>query len=276
MLIAESDTPFTLLAALYYARLFGVERQVEISPLFETADGMHHGDRVISELLDNPHFLDYVRAQGRFCVQLGFSDSGRYIGQPAATLAIERFKLRLIRLWEARGLQGVQLLFFDTHGESIGRGAHPRSLEDRFLYTHSSEVRRRLNELATPHKHEVSFQGGEGYLWFASERTALAVATDLLSARLTRPSTERADALYTQSGWALDFFLTLKATQERLGRHRGYLALDQHARPQPAVPDGLATRETARRRPLECRHRDASPSCARSRTTRCCTSSVTS
>ena len=225
LLIAESDTPFTLLAALYYARLFGVETQVEISPLFETADGMHHGDRVISELLDNPHFVAYVRAQGRFCVQLGFSDSGRYIGQPAATLAIERFKLRLIRLWEARGLQGVQLLFFDTHGESIGRGAHPRSLEDRFLYTHSSEVRRRLNELATPHKHEVSFQGGEGYLWFASERTALAVVTDLLSARLTRPSTTRADALYVQSGWSLDFFLTLKATQERLGRHRGYLAL---------------------------------------------------
>jgi phosphoenolpyruvate carboxylase len=225
MLIAESDTPFTLLVALYYARLFGVERLVEISPLFETADGMHHGDRVISELLDNRHFLDYVRAQGRFCVQLGFSDSGRYIGQPAASLAIERFKLRLIRLWEARGLGDVQLLFFDTHGESIGRGSHPRSLEDRFLYTHSSEVRRRLNELATPHKHEVSFQGGEGYLWFASERTALAVATDLLSARLTRSASGQADALYSQSGWALDFFLTLKDYQERLGRHRGYLAL---------------------------------------------------
>jgi phosphoenolpyruvate carboxylase len=225
MLIAESDTPFTLLAALYYARLFGVERQVEISPLFETADGMHHGDRVISELLDNRHFLDYVRAQGRFCIQLGFSDSGRYIGQPAATLAIERFKLRLIRLWEARGLDDVQLLFFDTHGESIGRGSHPRCLEDRFLYTHSSEVRRRLNELPTPHKHEVSFQGGEGYLWFASERTALAVATDLLSARLMRPASARPDMLYAQSGWALDFFLTLKDYQERLGRHRGYLAL---------------------------------------------------
>ena len=138
MLVAESDTPFTLLVALYYARLFGVDRIVEISPLFETADGMHHGDRVISELLDNPHFLDYIRAQGRFCVQLGFSDSGRYIGQPAASLAIERFKLRLIRLWKASGLGDVQLLFFATHCESIGRGAHPRSLEDRFLYTHSS------------------------------------------------------------------------------------------------------------------------------------------
>ena len=73
----------------------------------------------------------------------------------------------------------MQLLFFDTHGESIGRGAHPRSLADRFLYTHSREVRQRLDELPAPHKHEVSFQGGEGYLWFASERTAFAVLTDL-------------------------------------------------------------------------------------------------
>ncbi len=224
LLIAESDTPFTLLAALYYARLFGVEALVEISPLFETADGLHHGDRVISELVDNPHFLSYIRAQGRFCIQLGFSDSGRYIGQPAAALAIERFKLRLIRLWNARGLQDIQLLLFDTHGESIGRGAHPRSLADRFLYTHSREVRRHLDQLAVPHKHEVSFQGGEGYLWFASERTALAVVTELLAARLTAYRDDD-DALYKRSGWGLDFFLTLKDYQERLTKHGGYLEL---------------------------------------------------
>lgn len=225
LLIAESDTPFTLLAALYYARLFGVERHIEISPLFETADGLHHGDRVIGELLDNPHFCAYIEAQGRFCIQLGFSDSGRYIGQPAAALAIERFKLRLLRLWQARGLGATQLVFFDTHGESIGRGAHPRSLADRFLYTQSSEVRRRASELAAPYKHEVSFQGGEGYLWFGAEHTALAVATDLLRARLTRAPAEPADALYAHSAWGLDFFLTLKDYQERLTRHAGYLAL---------------------------------------------------
>jgi phosphoenolpyruvate carboxylase len=224
LLIAESDTPFTLLTALYYARLFGVEEHVEISPLFETAEGLHHGDRVIAELLDNRHFAAYIRAQGRFCVQLGFSDSGRYIGQPAASLAVERFKLRLVRLWQARGFGGVQLVFFDTHGESIGRGAHPRSLTDRFLYTHSREVRQRLAELGAPHKHEVSFQGGEGYLWFASSRTAFAVMTDLLSARLD-PGAVQEDALYAQSGWALDFFLTLKDYQERLGSEPGYLAL---------------------------------------------------
>lgn len=224
LLIAESDTPFTLLVALYYARLFGVEQHVEISPLFETADGLHHGDRVIAEVLDNPHFLSYIRAHGRFCLQLGFSDSGRYIGQPAASLAIERFKLKLIRLWRARGLSDVQLVFFDTHGESIGRGAHPRSLVDRFLYTHSQETRQRLAELDAPHKHEVSFQGGEGYLWFASERTAFAVLADLVATRLDSGASAD-DQLYAQSGWSLDFFLTLRDFQDRLTKHPGYLEL---------------------------------------------------
>jgi phosphoenolpyruvate carboxylase len=132
--------------------------------------------------------------------------------------------LRLIRLWQARGFGNIQLTFFDTHGESIGRGAHPRSLTDRFLYTHSREVRQRLAELSAEHKHEVSFQGGEGYLWFASERTALAVLTDLVCARLD-PGEVQEDALYKQSGWALDFFLTLKDYQEQLGRDPGYLSL---------------------------------------------------
>ncbi|MCJ9430683.1 phosphoenolpyruvate carboxylase [Kordiimonas marina] len=224
MLVAESDTPFTLLTALYYARLFGVEDYVEISPLFETAVGLERGDRVIAELLDNPHFLDYIKKQGRFCLQLGFSDSGRYIGQPAATLAIERFKIRLVRLWKARGLGDVQLLFFDTHGESIGRGAYPFGLKKRFLYTHSPRVREALATLARPEKHEVSFQGGEGFLWFLAESTAFATLTDFLEVRFDSYSTED-DRLYEEKGWSLDFFLTLVEYQNHLTDHKGYIRL---------------------------------------------------
>ena len=224
MLVAESDTPFTLLAALYYAKLFDVEDYVEISPLFETAIGLERGDRVIAELVDNPHFLAYIKRQGRFCLQLGFSDSGRYIGQPAATLAIERFKLRLIRLWKARGLGDIQLLFFDTHGESIGRGAFPGSLKDRFTYTQPPRVRQALSELTRPEKHEVSFQGGEGYLWFLSEDTALATLTDFLEVRFADHKAED-DRLYAEKGWSLDFFLTLVEYQNQLTDDPGYVRL---------------------------------------------------
>ena len=50
-LIAECETGFTLLTALYFARLFGVEDKVEISPLFETTTALEHGGRVIGEAL---------------------------------------------------------------------------------------------------------------------------------------------------------------------------------------------------------------------------------
>lgn len=224
MLVAESDTPFTLLTALYYAKLFGVEGHVEISPLFETAVGLERGDRVIAELLDNPHFLAYIKEQGRFALQLGFSDSGRYIGQPAATLAIERFKLRVANLWKKRGLGDIQLLFFDTHGESVGRGAYPESLKKRFLYTQSPRVRERLATLAQPEKHEVSFQGGEGFMWFLAEETALATFTDFLEVRFADYSSA-GDRLYQEKGWSLDFFLTLVEYQNHLTDHKGYVRL---------------------------------------------------
>ena len=224
MLVAESDTPFTLLTALYYAKLFDVDDYVEISPLFETAVGLQRGDRVIKELLDNAHFLEYIQTQGRFCVQLGFSDSGRYIGQLAATLAIERFKLRLIRLWEARGLKDIQLVFFDTHGESMGRGAHPDSLRDRFLYTHTPEVRGHLDRINNAYKHEVSFQGGDGYRHFLNQSITEATVTALLSARLERYGVGQ-DALYENSDWSLDFFLTLTEVQEELVADKGYVRL---------------------------------------------------
>lgn len=224
LLVAESDTPFTLLTALYYARLFDVDDHVEISPLFETAIGLKRGDHVIKELLDNEHFLTYIKKQKRFCVQLGFSDSGRFIGQPAATLAIERFKLRVIRLWKSRGLTDVTLVFFDTHGESIGRGAHPDSLKDRFLYTHSPETRNALQSAGIPYKHEVSFQGGDGYLWFHHEETTLGLLTDFLTVRLSNYK-GKDDPFYGDSDWSLDFFLTLKEFQDQLEQHEGYVHL---------------------------------------------------
>ena len=42
-LIAECETSFTLLAALYFAKLFGIADRVEISPLFETRKALERG-----------------------------------------------------------------------------------------------------------------------------------------------------------------------------------------------------------------------------------------
>ena len=141
-LIAECETAYTVLCALYFARLFGVEECIDISPLFETQRALEVGSRVIDQLLENPHFRGYIERRGRICVQTGFSDAGRYLGQIAAAASIERFRIRLADVLANHGLKGIDVVVFDTHGESIGRGAHPGSFPERLAYTNPPASRR--------------------------------------------------------------------------------------------------------------------------------------
>ena len=63
-LIAETETGYTLLAALWLARLFGVEKHIEISPLFETAYALDQGNRAPKEALRSPHYRAIYKAPG--------------------------------------------------------------------------------------------------------------------------------------------------------------------------------------------------------------------
>src|SRR3546814_14296225 len=84
-----------------------------------------HGDRIVEDALRSPHFRDYVRRTGRLCLQFGFSDSGRYVGQLAATFWIERLRLKVAAALARHGLTGVQVVLFSTHGQSVGPGGPP-------------------------------------------------------------------------------------------------------------------------------------------------------
>ena len=53
-LIAECETSFTILTALYFARLFGVEDRIDISPLFETRNALDRGAEIIAGALAVP------------------------------------------------------------------------------------------------------------------------------------------------------------------------------------------------------------------------------
>ena len=50
-LIAECDYALTVMTALYFSKLFGVDEKIDISPLFETEKGLSTGHEVISLLL---------------------------------------------------------------------------------------------------------------------------------------------------------------------------------------------------------------------------------
>ena len=223
-LIAESDTPFTVLAALCYARMFGVDHKVDISPLFETDLALARGAEVIEELLENPHYFAYVKKRKRLCVQAGYSDAGRYLGQVAAGLAIERLRIKLIKLWDKFDLEDVELVIFDTGGESLGRGAHPGGFGARLDYYHSPEARRLIAERAIAYKQEISLQGGDGYLWLQTPGLALATVTRIME-NLLAPVEEVVDPFYENTDWSLDFFMTVKGFNNEISANRDFLQL---------------------------------------------------
>ena len=223
-LVAETESGFTLLAALYFAKLFGIEEKIEISPLFETNYALNHGDLIIDEALKSPHFRAYVERTGKLCVQFGYSDSGRYLGQMAATFLIERLRLRIGAVMERHGLTGVELVLFDTHGESIGRGAHPRSLADRFAYLAPAAANAAFARAGIAVKQESSFQGGDGYGWFMHPDAATAVLTTAL-ASCTGRADEADDPVYARSDYAAEFFNTVEDFFARVVEDPDYAAL---------------------------------------------------
>ncbi len=223
-LIAECETGFTLLTALYFAKLFGVEEKVEISPLFETLTGLEQGARVIAEVLGVESFRTYVRRHGRLCIQTGFSDAGRSFGQIAAAHAIERLRLAIGQELAAHGLTDVELVIFDTHGELIGRGGHPESFADRLAYVDTPASRARFAELGIARKQEVSFQGGDGYTYFITEDAALAAVSRILEHTLA-PLDEGSDPFYAETGYVHEFFTSVQQFNQRIMDDRSYGAL---------------------------------------------------
>jgi phosphoenolpyruvate carboxylase len=223
-LIAETETGYTLLAALWLARLFGIEQHIEISPLFETAGALEHGATVLEEALRSPHYRAYLQATGRLALQFGYSDSGRYVGQLAASYLIERLRLKVGQTLAAHGISGVEIILFDTHGESVGRGAHPGSLADRLKYLSPTASRQALNRAGLSVREEAAFQGGDGYLLFGTPE--LAVATIAGIAQQTyHPAGPIEDPVYANPDFAADFFATVRAGMEALVDDTGYAAL---------------------------------------------------
>lgn len=225
-LIAESENPATVMGALYLARQYGVDSSLDISPLFETPEALRTGGRFIERLLEEDEFLKYIRDRGQLSIQLGFSDAGRFIGQIAANMAIERIH-NLISHALARKDKSVSLLIFNTHGESMGRGAWPGTFIDRFNHALSPWTRSNARKVGVKLRHEVSFQGGDGFLHFATRRTALSTYTAYAEHLLSAPDDHEAvaDPFYRRTDYVWDFYRSLRNWQEELYNDPDYARL---------------------------------------------------
>ncbi|MBV8093738.1 MAG: phosphoenolpyruvate carboxylase, partial [Acetobacteraceae bacterium] len=245
-LIAETETGYTLLAALWLARLFGVEDHIEISPLFETADALEQGALVLEEALRSPHYRTYLQRTGRLALQFGYSDSGRYVGQLAASYLIERLRLKIAELLAKHKVSGVEVILFDTHGESIGRGAHPGSLADRLKYLSPTVSRQALHQAGLEMREETAFQGGDGYLLFGTRELALASIARIAEHVFREASGPLDDPIYADPDFAADFFATIRSGMHDLVEDPGYAALLGTFGPALIDPTGSrpAARET--------------------------------
>lgn len=221
LLIAECEEPQTVLAALYFAKMFGIDHRIDISPLFETESAMEHGGRFLDALLAEPAYRDYARLRGRVAIQTGFSDAGRFVGQIPAALAIERLQGRLARAMEKNGLDRVSALIFNTHGESMGRGGYPGSMADRLTWPMSHWARDQFARRAVPTELEASFQGGDGYLYFKAPDIALATLARIAEAHvaITPP---QSDPFYERTDISLDFYRGIRAAQRAFLGWRAY------------------------------------------------------
>ncbi len=246
-LIAETETGYTLLAALWLAKRFGIEDQVEISPLFETAEGLERGARVLEEALRSPHWRDYLRRTGRLSIQFGYSDSGRFVGQLAASYWIERLRLKLAETLRRYDLSGIELILFNTHGESIGRGAHPASLADRLEYLAPAASRAQFGAAGLTVREESSFQGSDGYVLFGTRALAEATIARIAEhAFAPEPADAASDPVYAEADWTAEFFGTIRAEMEALVEDPGYAALLGAFGPSLLDPTG--SRPAARQR----------------------------
>jgi phosphoenolpyruvate carboxylase len=240
MLIAECEDPQTVLAALYFAKLFGIEDKVDVSPLFETESAMEHGAHFLDALLGERTYQTYTRKRGRLAIQTGFSDAGRFVGQLPAALAIERLHGRLARIMARHGLNDVSALIFNTHGESMGRGAHPASMADRLTYPMSVWARRQFAERGIVIELEASFQGGDGYLFFRTPELSLATLTRIAECELA-PLPEADDPFYTHTDLSLDFYRGIRRVQ------RDHLASRTYSRAITAFGLGLLNETGSRK-----------------------------
>lgn len=225
MLIAECEDSLIPLGMLYLARLYGLENHLDISPLFETAEALNNGGRIIAKMLNNDVYRNYVKQRGVFAIQTGFSDAGRFMGQIPATLSIERLQSHLAAALGNSGLTDVTAIVFNTHGESMGRGGHWGNLTDRIDYVMSPWAIRQFEDRNIPLCHETSFQGGDGFLWFQTDSLAYASLTSIITARHADRSSALEDPFYTDRDFSWDVFRTLSTEQDALYSNPDYVNL---------------------------------------------------
>jgi phosphoenolpyruvate carboxylase len=100
-----------------------MQPELDVVPLFESADALEGCARIVDQLLAEPAYQAHLEARGRQQeVMLGYSDSTKESGALAAAWMLYRAQGQLVRAAERHG---VALTLFHGRGGAIGRGGGP-------------------------------------------------------------------------------------------------------------------------------------------------------
>ena len=221
-LIAEAEAPAMMMGAIYLAKLYGVDDRIDISPLFETPEAIERGGRFVERLLEEEEFVAYIKRRKRIAIQFGFSDSGRFMGQVAADMAIERLQILISRALAKKGVKDIEVVLFNTHGESMGRGGFPGGYADRFEHLLTGWTRARYEHDGLAVNAECSFQGGDGFVRFGTKQLSDAVCQALLNWSASPVAKAEDDRFYEDINFSWDVYRAIKGWQEALFSNENY------------------------------------------------------
>ena len=225
-LIAECEKPITVLSALYLAHKLDISDHLDISPLFETDHGIESGGEIMKTLLQMPVYQSYLKSRGRMAIQIGFSDSGRFVGQIAAAVSIEKLQISIISALNETLGSSVDLIIFNTHGESKGRGGNLASPDKRQGFIMTPHVRAMCLNMGMRVFHQSSFQGGDGYRFFKNKKIASQSLRHIFFAELSlRKKSTNTDPFYRNKNFADDLLTATRSWQRELLNDPDYTAL---------------------------------------------------
>jgi len=137
-----------LLEPLLLAKEVGLSGELDIVPLFETIDDLHHCGELMESVFQIPEYQAHLKERGGFQeLMLGYSDSSKDGGFLAANWALQSTQEKLAAVCHEAG---ITLRLFHGRGGTVGRGGGrankailaqpPGSFDGRIRFTEQGEV----------------------------------------------------------------------------------------------------------------------------------------
>ncbi|BEG56651.1 hypothetical protein NHP21005_03390 [Helicobacter sp. NHP21005] len=129
VVISMTTQASDLLAVLWLAKQVGLEKDLYITPLFETIEDLNHAPAILKALHANPHYQAYLQGmQNTQEIMVGYSDSSKDGGIFASNYNLHMAICQLVALGQELGME---FILFHGRGGSVSRGGG--SLEDALL-----------------------------------------------------------------------------------------------------------------------------------------------